>query len=246
MRRKFYFVIVSLILFSFIGNSQIMRKRYYKPAKKRKLVPAIRTNYNPFFSQGNIFFTSNNRNLTAHFILKNTNSNGPVISNAKVYVNGRIIKPSNIMGEYRGLAPVLINNYGKYPLNIKIITPDKRVLTSNRIINSTLKMNISNIFPRQPNKIDVGTDVIISWYFTPRANLPVTLTLTNINNNFKIFRRVIRGNRIRLRSKMIPRRKTIRFKVSAPLIRLKYNQKVSPGSSLTVHIKDVKVLQTFG
>jgi hypothetical protein len=149
-------------------------------------------------------------------------------------------------GEYKGFAPVLKNKFGKYPLNIKIITPNKRMITASGIINATVKMQISNIFPKQPNKIDVGSPVRINWYFTPQYNSSITLTLTNIHNNFTIFKRVINGNGITLRTNTIPRRKTVRFKVKAPLIKLNYNQRVSAGSSLTVHIKDVKTLHTFG
>lgn len=246
MKKKLSIIIVLFIFASILGQAQIIKRKHYKPVKRRRLVPAVTLNNAPFFSQGNIFFTSNNRDLLAHFILRNNNSNGPVINNAKVYVNGSIIKMTQKPGEYKGLVPVLRNNYGKYPLNIKIITPNKRILTASGIVNFTIKMQISNIFPRQPNKIDVGTPVRINWQFTPQNYSPVTLTLTNTRNNDNIFQRVINRNGITLKTNIIPRRKTIKFKVKAPVIRLKYNGRTSPGSSLKVHIKDAKILHTFG
>ena len=110
-------------------------------------------------------------------------------------------------------------------------------------------MEISNIFPEQPDKIDVGSPVRINWFFKPNINRPVTLSITNNANGVNLYERVFHNKKVIIPVKLIPKRKTVRFKVKVPVIRFNYKGKettIHKDSSLIIHIQDEKVLHTFG
>jgi hypothetical protein len=228
-----------------VQAQRLVKRKFYKPAKHKRLISAVKVKVNkaPFYSQGNIFISSEGNKLLAHFILRNNNVDKVALVGANITINGKKINTTNVAGEYKGFVPLPKNNSGQYKISLKIITKNKRILTAHGTVKSMLHMQISNIFPKQPNKIDVGSPVRITW---TGITQPVTLQITNVLNNHLIYKKVINKTAITLPVNIIPRRKTVKIKVSVPVIRLKYNQATQSGSKLNIHVKAVKVLHTFG
>ncbi len=247
MKKKIYLIILVLVSVGLLTQGQFARKKYYrvKPLKNRKLV-GVKANNTIIFSQANLFIRSNDNRVFGYFILRNNHGNGKFINGAKVFLNNQRINATNNPGEYKGFASLFRNNNRMYPINIKIVTINKRVLTANGAIDALLKMEVSNIFPRQPNKIDVGSPVRVNWFFTPRKRKAVTLSIVNINNNFNIYKKTFNRNKVLIPVRVIPRHKHIRIKVTVPTIFLRYNQPTHQGSYIKIHVNDEIDLQTFG
>jgi hypothetical protein len=228
-----------------VQAQRLVKRKLYKPARRKRLVSVakVRVNKAPFYSQGNIFISSADNKLLAHFILRNNNINKVALVGANITLNGKKINMTNVAGEYKGFAPLLKNNLGQYKVNLRIVTGNKRILTAHGTVKALLHMHISNIFPKQPNKIDVGSPVRITW---TGVKQPVTLKITNTSNKHLIYEKVINKVGITLPVNVIPRRRTVKIKVSVPVIKLQYNQATQAGSKLNIHVKAVKVLHTFG
>ncbi len=247
MKKTIYLIILVLISVGLLTQEQFAKKKYYRvnPLKNKRLA-GVKTNNAIIFSQANLFIRSNNNKVLGHFILRNNHGNGKVINGAKVFLNNQKINATNNPGEYKGFASLFRNNNGMYPINIRIVTINKRVLTANGAIDALLKMEVSNIFPRQPNKIDVGSPVKINWFFTPRKRKAVTLSIVNISNSSKLYKKTFNRNKVLIPVRVIPKHKHIRIKVTVPAIFLRYDQATHQDSSIKIHVKDEVDLQTFG
>ncbi len=201
-----------------------------------------------FISNGSVFFTSDQKSILGHFVLMNADAKNSRITGAKVYLNGTVLNEMEEKGAYKGFAPLKQNANGKSQIDLKIETRDRRMLTASEEIPVLLKMRISNLFPNQADKIDVGTAVKINWDFIPNTmNYPVDLEIVNHKNSNRIYtKKNMKKGKIVISEGSLPKRKKIRVKINIPIFELKYKTPTHKDSWLKIHVKDEVVLNTFG
>lgn len=219
------------------------------PQAKQRFVrkDQMRVNQNQVFVQGYLFLHSNSNQIDAQVFLKDVNGHGPALRNATVTINGVNIPETQEAGKYQGLVGVMRQGQ-RYVVNVNIQTSDRRVITSSGSFDSLLKLYISNIFPRQPDKIDVGDPVTVRWEFVPNVVKPVDLKILNLGTNGIIFQRnnITNTNSYIFPNGSIPKRQQVEISVETAPVQFPINQSVHHESFIKLFIKTGGVFNTFG
>jgi len=230
------------ILFTTQVFSQIRKRDFIKRRANVRSQVAL-------LVQGDMVLISDRSQIDARIVLKNNNINGTPVRSATVTINGTQIPETNEAGVYRGYVGIYIQPGSGCPINIKIVTTDKREITSSGNIDSLLKLHVSNRFPRQPAKIDVGeTPITVRWEFVPPTRKAVDVVILNLNNNGIIYqqRGVSNTDRVVVPRGVIPKRQNIEIYVEAPVLVLPIQQNVHQNSYIKLHTKTALRLTTFG
>lgn len=198
--------------------------------------------------QGKLFLDSHNKVLNVSLALRNKDANGEPEKEASVTVNGVKIAETNTPGNYHGIVNINDPGYSGLPVEIKIVTKNNRQVISSGKIDSLLQLKVSNIFPNQKDKIDVGDPVTIGWNFIPSGRKPVDLTVLNENSNGVLFQKksVTHTSEFVIPVGTIPRRQKISITVETPSLEFPFKTKVHDSSFMKVIIKTNMILNTFG
>ena len=217
---------------------QIKKKFFKSKSVSKSLVPV--------FVQGKLRVRSYESKIDAHFVLKNKDPNGTPIRLANVTVNGTTIRETAEPGIYKGSAPVY--NKSGYHVDAKIVTSDRREITTSGKFDSLLKLYVGNVFQKQKDKIDVGDPVTIRWELVPKTREPVDFTILNMGTNNIIFQKksVTHKNQFVMEPGSIPRNKEIKISVEIPLIYFQIPRNAHGDSFIRLQVRTAKTYKTFG